>query len=93
MAKKKQKLKAKVVVVCLILFLLLLFGGGCLFYYKYDEYYKSEYKELNDKKKLDKIKSHYSEKVVTNKDTYLYSKDKKKYKVSGRVAIGEIINL
>ena len=93
MAKKKKKLKAKVGVVCLILFLLLLFGGGCLFYYKYDEYYKSEYKELNDKKKLDKIKSHYSEKVVTTKNTYLYSKDKKKYKVSGRVAIGEIVNL
>ena len=93
MAKKKRKLKAKVGVVCLILFLLVLFGGGCLFYYKYDEYYKLEYKELRDKKKLDKIKSHYSEKVVTNKDTYLYSKDKKKYKVSGRIAIGEIVNL
>ena len=93
MAKKKKRLKAKVGVVCLILFLLLLFGGGCLFYYKYDEYYKLEYKEQRDKKKLETIKSHYSEKVVTTKNTYLYSKDKKKYKVSGRIAIGEIVNL
>ena len=72
---------------------MLLLGGGCLFYYKYDEYYKLEYKEQRDKKKLETIKSHYSEKVVTTKNTYLYSKDKKKYKVSGRIAIGEIVNL
>ena len=90
---KRRKLKTKVGVVCLILFLLLLFGGGCLFYYKYDEYYKLEFKEKSNNKKLEKIKLHYSEKVLTTKNTYLYSKDKNKYKVSGRISAGEVVHL
>ncbi len=93
MAKRKRRVKAKVGVIGIILLLVVIFGGCCFGLYKYNDYYDGKYKEERDKRKLENIKKHYSEKVVVSKDTYLYSKDKKKYKVEGRISTGEIINL
>ena len=93
MAKKRRKLKASVGIVGLVLFLLLLLGVGCFCLYKYNEFYDLEYKEERNKKKLNVIKTHYSEKVVINKNAYLYTKENNKYKTSGRISTGEVIKL
>ena len=93
MAKKKIKIKKWVLVVIIFLVIGISLGTGYFFYYKHQEAVNEEIRIAKEKKKVEKIKSHYSEKVKVNKDTYLYGKTKNKYKVEGRISKDEIVNL
>ena len=88
--KKTKKRKIKKGVYILILFLLLGIGFGV--YYKLDKDKKEEIR-LNNEKKLNEIKSHYSEIVKVNKKTSLYELKNDKYEEVGSIYPEAIINL
>ena len=95
MAKKNRKVKKWVWIVIVLLILGAVGGVGGYCYYQHQEELKrnEEIRIAKEKKLVEEIKSHYSAKVKVSKDTYLYSKNGKKYDVAGRVSTGEIINL
>lgn len=90
MARKGRKLKKKLIISLLIILVSIC---GLLSVYFYLDKEQKEKIFLEEKKKLDRINSYYSEIVSIAKDSKLYELKDGKYKEIGTVSKGEIFSL
>lgn len=76
-------MKKKSIILIIIILIVICIGGISLI--KYNDYKKVQTKLQQEKDILDNIKNHFSEFVVTNKETKLYKKDNDEFIEFGKI--------